>query len=134
MYVLDTNVCVRLMTGTSSVLVRRVREHRPAAFRMCSVVKAELAYGARKSAHVAENLKRVERFCAPFRSLPFDDASAAHYGSIRCELERAGTPIGANDMMIAAIARSRDLTLVTADTREFHRVVGLRVEDWERPE
>jgi tRNA(fMet)-specific endonuclease VapC len=95
------------------------------------VVKAELYYGARHSREVARNLRNLETFFAPLTSIPFDDASAKSYGAIRAELAAAGTPIGANDLLIAAIARSRDLTLVTNNVDELSRVVGLRVEDWE---
>lgn len=134
MYLLDTNVCIRFMTGRSALVVRRMSGIAPTAVRLCSVVKAELLWGARRSRRVAENLAGLEEFWRPFASLPFDDIAAAHYGPIRAELSAAGTPIGPNDLMIAAIARAHDLTLVTANTREFRRVIGLRVEDWERPE
>ena len=78
-------------------------------------------------------MARLERFFAPYESIPFDDAAAAEYGSIRGHLAGAGTPIGPNDLMIAAIAQCRQLTLITHNTREFSRVPGLVVEDWELP-
>lgn len=62
--------------------------------------------------------------------VPFDSAAAGHYGVIRTELERAGTPIGSLDLLIGAHARSLDLTLVTNNVREFKRIAGLRIEDW----
>ena len=99
--------------------------------RVCSVVKAELLYGARRSHRVAQNLANLDRFFTPLTSLAFDDACAAEYGLLRADLSHAGTPIGANDLMIAAIARHHDLTVVTHNFDEFSRVVGLRVEDWE---
>ncbi len=64
-------------------------------------------------------------------SLPFDDTAARAYGRLRAELERAGTIIGPNDLMIASIALSQDLVVVSNNTREFERVPGLAVEDWE---
>lgn len=131
MFLLDTNACISLLNGTSRELVHRLEEHRPSRIRLCSVVKAELLFGARKSSRSAENLRLLERFFATFSSLPFDDASAETYGSIRLDLERAGTPIGANDLMIAAIAISSDAVLVTHDVEEFSRVAGLRIEDWQ---
>jgi len=73
----------------------------------------------------------LRAFFEPFISLPFDDTCAQHYGSIRRELERLGTPIGPNDLMIAATALANDSTLVTHNTEEFSRVVDLRWEDWE---
>ncbi len=97
---------------------------------MCSVVKAELLSGARASARVRENLERLARLFALFPSLPFDDEAAAHYGPLRAQLRRSGTPIGGNDMLIAAIALSNDATLVTRNEKEFRLVPGLRVEVW----
>ena len=87
-------------------------------------------FGARKSQRVEANLIGVTRLLSPFESLPFDSDAASHYGVIRADLERAGTPVGSNDLLIAAIARSRDLLLVTRNMREFVRVAGLRVEQW----
>lgn len=130
MFLLDTNACVRILNDSSKRLVARFRRESPATIRLCSVVKAELLLGARKSRRVAENLARLDAFFEPLVSLGFDDASADEYGLLRADLERAGTPIGANDLMIAAIARQHDLTVVTSDTGEFRRVSGLRVEDW----
>jgi tRNA(fMet)-specific endonuclease VapC len=131
MYVLDTNACIRILNGTSPRLVARLREHEPAEIRLCAVVKAELLYGARRSSRVADNLRLLERFFEPLACLPFDDACAERYGVIRAELDRAGTPIGPNDLMIAATALANELDLVTHNTAEFSRVAGLRYEDWE---
>jgi tRNA(fMet)-specific endonuclease VapC len=100
---------------------------------MCSTVKAELHYGARHSSKPAENLRLLHDFFLPFRSHLFDDSCAEHYGIIRNELSRTGKPIGPNDLMIAATAIANDLILVTHNTDEFSRVVGLRWEDWETP-
>ncbi len=131
MYLLDTNACVRLLNGRSPQLTERMRQHQPAEIVLCSVVKAELIHGAYRSSRVADNLRLLERFFAPFASLPFDDHCADAYGRIRSDLERAGTPIGPNDLMIGAVAVAHELTLVTANTREFGRVIGLAFENWE---
>jgi tRNA(fMet)-specific endonuclease VapC len=130
-YLLDTNACIQLLNGTSAELAERVAARNPTEVALCAIVKAELLHGARRSRRVAENLDLLRRFFAPLTSLPFDDRAAEHYGMIRAELESQGRPIGANDLAIAAIARSQDATLVTHNTREFSRVIGLRVEDWE---
>jgi tRNA(fMet)-specific endonuclease VapC len=90
-------------------------------------VKAELIFGASKSAKVHENLERLEQFFQPFQSLPFDDSAAVHYGQLRAVLEREGRPVGANDMMIASIALAYDVTLMTRNMRKFSRIAGLRV-------
>lgn len=130
-YLLDTNACIHILNGTSAAVIRRFRRESPASLRLCSVVKAELLFGARKSRQRAKVLGSLELFFEPLLSLSFDDASAEHYGLIRADLEHGGSPIGANDMMIAAIARCHDLTVVTHNHDEFRRVVGLAVEDWE---
>ncbi len=134
MYLLDTNACIHVLNGTSQAVVARFAAESPATVCVCSVVKAELLYGARKSRWVGKTLGHIERLLAPLQSLPFDDDCAQHYGMIRAELARAGTPIGANDLMIAAIARQHDCTLVTNNVDELVRVVGLRVEDWQQEE
>ncbi len=97
---------------------------------MCSVVKAELLFGARNTSRVDGNLKRLEQFFAPLRSLAFDDLPASYYGEIRAGLKGAGTPIGGNDLQIADTARANDLTLVTRNAGQFMRVPGLRVDLW----
>lgn len=130
-YLLDTNVCIHLLNNTSASVVERFMSESPSTVRLCSIVKAELLYGARKSNRVARALASLERFFRPLESVGFDDESAAEYGRIRADLERAGTPIGANDLLIAAIARRHDLTVVTHNVDEFNRVVGLAVEDWD---
>ena len=130
-YLLDTNVCVRILNGRSQRVVRRLRQVKPSRVALCSLVKAELIHGARKSRDVAANIRNLRRFFEPFQSFPFDDRCAEAYGTLRAELERAGTPIGENDLLIAATALTNDLILVTHNQREFSRIVGLELEDWE---
>jgi tRNA(fMet)-specific endonuclease VapC len=131
MYLLDTNVCIRILNGTSPSLAQRLRFVPRMQIRLSSVVKAELIYGARKSGRIADNLRILDEFFGTVVSLPFDDRCAEEYGLIRVELERAGTPIGPNDVLIAATARAHGAVLVTHNVREFSRVAGLRIEDWE---
>jgi len=131
MYLLDTNACIRILNGTSQALIERLRATPPSRIRLCSIVKAELQYGARHSAQVAKNLRLLEDFFGPFVCLPFDDRCADHYGVIRAELSRLGLPIGPNDLLIASTAVAHDLVLVSHNAEEFSRVVGLQLEDWE---
>lgn len=126
---LDTNVCIAWLKGGDGKLLRRVEQH-IGTLQLCSVVKAELLYGARKSRNIASNLARLDSFFAELPSLPFDDQAAEHYGALRATLEQEGQPIGPNDLMVAAIAKSADAVLVTRNNSEFRRVVGLRVETW----
>ena len=130
-YMLDTNVCVVYMNGRSTSVRDRLDQLRPSDIVINSVVIAELFYGAMKSRDRAGTLAKQQQLLRPYVSLPFDDAASLKYGTLRAELEASGNTIGGNDMMIAAIALAHDLTLVTHNSREFLRVTGLKVEDWE---
>jgi tRNA(fMet)-specific endonuclease VapC len=130
-FLLDTNVCIAYLNGRSSNVVQCLRDVSPSEIAVCSVVKAELFYGAMRSRNPARTLAQQRVFLDQFISLPFDDRSAEFYASIRATLATRGTPIGPNDLLIAAIARAHNLILVTANVREFGRVEGLRIENWE---
>jgi tRNA(fMet)-specific endonuclease VapC len=132
-YLLDTNTCIRYINGTSQLVFERLNAQAEGDVVVCAVVKAELFYGAMHSQNPSKNLADQQKFLALFASLPFDDSAALHYGRIRTELARAGTPIGGNDLMIAAIAMAHNLTLVSHNLKEFGRVPGLKLEDWETP-
>lgn len=129
-YLLDTNVCVMYLNGRSVAIRDRIQETSTQDIAVCSVVKAELFYGALRSNNPEQNLARQQEFLNRFVSLLFDDA-AAIFSRIRAQLAALGTPIGAYDLQIAAITLVNNLTLVTHNTNEFSRVEGLRIEDWE---
>jgi len=131
MFLLDSNTCIQFLNGRSASIQRRLMGTKPSEIKLCSVVKAEMWYGAARSNNVSAAMSRLIAFFTPYESLPFDDVAAVEYGRIRGQLAQAGLPIGANDLMIAAIALGRELTLVTHNTREFSRVSGLSTEDWE---
>lgn len=95
------------------------------------MVKEELFFGAARSRNPAGTLARQRVFLDQFINLPFDDRASEYYASVRATLETQGTPIGPNDLLIAAIARAHNLTLVTANVRELGRIEGLQVENWE---
>ena len=131
-HLLDTNACIELLRTRGNPLVRqRLTALPPGAVVLCSVVVAELYYGAEKSNDPAGERTKVDAFIALFRSLPFDTPEAAEYAHIRADLERRGLPIGGNDYQVAVIARANHLKLVSHDTAEFGRVPGLDIEDWE---
>ena len=130
-YLLDTNVCVVYLNGRSLVVRQRLRAADLEEVAVCSVVKAELLYGAMRTNNPERTLTAQQQFLNRFPSLPFDDSSAVIAARIRAQLAERGTPIGSNDLLIAAIALANDLTLVTHNIREFNRVEGLRIEDWE---
>lgn len=126
---LDTNVLSELIRTPRGPVLERLSAIAPDAVCTSIVVACELRFGARRKASAALT-QRVEQLLDTLTVLPLDAPSDRHYADLRTELERAGTPIGAHDLMIAAHARSRGLTLVTRNLREFERVPGLHVEDW----
>jgi tRNA(fMet)-specific endonuclease VapC len=129
-FLLDTNLCINLMRGKAAAAFARLRRLRPDDAGISTVTLAELRYGASKSARRAHHETLIVSFCAPLAILPFDALAAEFYGTIRATLERAGTPIGPLDTLIAAHALSVGATLLTANVREFNRVPGLSVESW----
>ncbi len=131
MYLLDTNTCIGYLKGRAVGVRRRLSALPIEEVFVCSVVKAELFYGAMKSSNPEHTLAQQLEFLNRFVSLPFNDTSAVIYGRIRAQLTASGTPIGSNDLLIAVIALANDLTLVTHNVREFRRVEGLQIEDWE---
>jgi tRNA(fMet)-specific endonuclease VapC len=134
-YLLDTNAWIAYLRQSNAHLIRRLQQQKPGDVALCSVVLGELCYGAIRSgpAQAAANFALIARLRQEFSSLPFDDKAAEEYGRIRAHLAAAGTPVGPNDLMIAAIALANGLIVVTHNTREFNRVPGLVVEDWQIP-
>ena len=131
MFLLDTNVCIQFLNGTSRSVIQHIRSRNPNEIAICSIVKAELLFGARNSQRIDANLQLLKRFYAPLQSLPFDDQCADEYGLIRADLTVQGEIIGSNDMLIAAVARANNAVLVTHNTWEFGRISGLELDDWE---
>lgn len=127
---LDTNICIELIRGRAPGVLARLRRRRIGTVGISAITLAELLHGAAKSSDPARNRVALAHFCAPLEICPFDHAAASAYGEIRSRLERAGTPIGPLDMLIAANAVALDVAVVTNNEREFRRVGGLRVENW----
>lgn len=128
-YLLDTNTCIAFLKNNAQV-VSHIQRVGVDSLCLCSVVKAELWFGACKSERVEHNQQKLRAFFEVFDSLPFDDLAVENYGDIRAKLSKVGTPIGANDLLIAAIAKAHQVTLVTHNTREFERVGDLLLADW----
>jgi tRNA(fMet)-specific endonuclease VapC len=127
-FLLDSNAIIALMKGHPGFLTR-LRRHRPPDFGIPAIVAHELFYDAYKGLKTADNLARVDAL--QFEVLEFDREDARHAGELRAKLAAAGTPIGPYDVLIAGQALARGLTLITHNTREFQRVPGLFLEDWE---
>lgn len=103
----------------------------PADIALCSAVKAELLFRALRSEQKEGNLQLLRKLFVPLHRFEFDDKAAEHYAQIRADLTAQGNVIGANDLIIAPIARANNATLITHKTGEFGRVQGLLIEDWE---
>lgn len=129
-YMLDTNICIYAMKNKPEKVLQRLKEEINDGVCISSITLAELEYGMKHSSNPAKNEQALLRFLLPFDVLPFGAAAASEYGEIRAYLQKAGTPIGAMDMLIAAHAKSEDIVLVTNNTRGFERVVGLELENW----
>ncbi len=131
-YMLDTNICIYAIKHKSDIVIKKFLSHDPEELCISAITYAELMHGVEKSIAVERNRIAISLFLSPITILQFDEHAAEEYGRIKAELEKKGTPIGPMDTLIAGHAMSRGLILVTNNTREFDRVVGLTVEDWTR--
>ncbi|MCL2422029.1 MAG: type II toxin-antitoxin system VapC family toxin [Defluviitaleaceae bacterium] len=129
-YFLDTNICIFHINDSAPKMSDKIESMLFENIKIPSMVAAELYYGAEKSQKRDENFKRYKDFISLFEVVFFDSVAAEHYASIRADLEKKGMPVGANDMVIAAIARAHGGVLVTNNTREFSRINALAIEDW----
>lgn len=128
MILLDTNVVVAHLKGNATVSARLADRIEDVA--VPALVVAELDYGAKASARPAENLERLATFLECIEVVPFDEAAASTYGTLRAKLRAIGKPTGEIDALIAAVALSRSAILVTHNTRDFENIEHLQLEDW----
>ena len=130
MYFIDSNTCIYFMNGKFSSVREKFLSVSPKEIKISSVVKGELLLGAFKSQTREKTTEKVEKFLKPFEIVNFTGKMAYSYAEIRKDLELAGTPIGANDLLIAATVLHEKGTLITHNANEFARVNGLKIEDW----
>ncbi len=129
-YLLDTDICIYVAKRRPAGVLARFERLRPGDVGMSVITHLELAYGAYKSRHVEANLARIEQLGSLIPVRPLDASAATHYGRLRAELEKSGSPIGGYDLLIAAHALALGLILVTVNVPKFRRVPGLRIENW----
>jgi tRNA(fMet)-specific endonuclease VapC len=129
-YLLDTNICIAIINRKGDQILNRVKLCTVGDIGVSSITAAELIYGAEKSGSPERNKVALELFFATLTIMEFDEKAAQVYGKVRATLEKAGTPIGSLDTLIAAHALALMTVLVTNNTREFSRVPNLRIEDW----
>lgn len=127
---LDTNICIYIIKQKPEAVLKRFLEYQVGDLGISSITLSELRYGVAKSKQRQRNTEALDEFVTPLDIALFDEEAALAYGDVRAELEKAGTPIGAMDMLIAAHAVSLGATMVTNNTREFNRIPRLNVVDW----
>ena len=129
-FMLDTNICIFIIKNKPENVIKKFMECEPGDICISSITYAELVHGVEKSKSRQKNQIALAVFLSEIQIIPFDDLAAQVYGVIKTNLQQKGTPIGPLDTLIAAHAKSLNLTLVTNNTREFSRVDGLMIEDW----
>ena len=129
-YMLDTNIVAYAKNRRPACVLERLLSHDPSEICISAITMAELEFGVFNSSNPDKNRMALIMFLSGITVLPFDKPASLEYGSIRHLLKTNGIIIGGNDMLIAAHARSLDITLVTHNTGEFSRVPGLKLEDW----
>ena len=127
---LDTNICIYIIKQQPVAVLKRFLEYQIGDIGISSITLSELRYGVARTSHQEKNTKALDEFITPLEVVSFDEEAAHIYGEIRAGLEKAGTPIGAMDMLIAAHAVSLGIPLVTNNTREFVRIPTLNIIDW----
>lgn len=130
-FLLDTEACIYALKQNKRVIERLLATAR-VDVAISVITEAELRTGAAKSSTPSRTLQLVENFLSPITLLEFTSDDAMAYATIRAKLERAGTPIGPLDTLIAAQAVARNLTIISNNEREFRRVNGLKIENWSR--
>jgi len=129
-YMLDTDICSYVMKRSHNLLLQRLQKVPVSDACISVVTKSELLYGIEVSPRRQQDAAALNAFLNYVEVLDFPDHASSHYAQIRAQLKKSGKMIGANDLFIAAHARSLDLTLVTHNTQEFRRVHRLAIEDW----
>lgn len=129
-YILDTNICIYVARQRPPAVEKRLARLAPGMVGMSLITFGELRFGAEKSVQRTNAVATLDRLIELIPVLVPDAAVGERYGALRARLERAGTPIGNNDLWIAAHALALGVTLVTNNTREFARVPKLKLENW----
>ncbi len=130
MFLIDTNICIYIMNDHPPEVIQKFRQIGVGNICISSITVSELQYGACKSKQIKRNMKRLDEFLSPFEILAYDENASNYYGKIRSHLEKQGTVIEPLDMLIAAHALSKDLTLITNNEKEFNRIKSLKVKNW----
>ncbi len=131
-YLLDTNICIYLIRKPSPEILGRFQKHAPQDVAISTVTLFELQNGVEKSQFRQRSEEALDKFLRPLNLIELDRSAALEAAAIRAQLEKKGISIGPYDLLIAGLARSRDMTLVTNNTKEFEMVVDLHLENWDK--
>jgi tRNA(fMet)-specific endonuclease VapC len=129
-YLLDTNICIYLIKKRPLAVLERFRQHSPKDVAISTITLFELQHGIEKSQYRQRSEDALTKFLLPLNLIKLDRSSAVKAAAIRAQLEKKGIPIGPYDLLIAGLARSLDMILVTNNTKEFERIDGLHLENW----
>ena len=129
-YLLDTNICIYLIKSRPPEVLSRFRQHSPLDVAISTITLFELQYGIEKSRYRQQSENALAKFLLPLNHIDLDRSAALEAAAIRAQLEKKGLPIGPYDLLIAGLARSREMILVTNNTKEFARITGLHLENW----
>lgn len=132
MYLLDTNICIYAINRKPELVLNRIKKELHKGIFISTLTIAELEYGVENSSRIESNRVALIKFLSVFNTLAFDDFDPMHYGRLKSKLKKIGNLIGPIDMLLAAQAISKELILVTNNTKEFERIEGLKIEDWTR--
>lgn len=129
-YLLDTNICIYLIKNRPLAVIEQFKLHSPQDVAISTITLFELQYGVEKSQYRRQSLNALSKFLLPLQLLDVDRSSALTAAAIRAQLEKQGRPIGPYDLLIAGLAKSRNMVLVTNNTKEFTRIKDLELENW----
>ena len=129
-YLLDTNICIYLIKKRPSKVLDQFSQHSPQDVAISTITLFELHYGIEKSRYRQRSENALAKFLSPLNIIDLDHSAAIEAAIIRAQLEKKGMQIGPYDLLIAGLARSRDMILVTKNIKEFERIVGLQVNNW----
>ncbi len=129
-YLLDTNTCIYLIKKRPPEVLERFRQQSPQDVAISTITLFELQYGVEKSRYPQRSKAALSKFLLPLNLINLDRSSAMEAAIIRAQLEKKGLRIGPYDLLIAGLARSRGMTLVTNNIREFERIAELHLENW----
>ena len=129
-YLLDTNICIYLIKKRPKEVLYQFKKHPPQDVAISTITLFELQYGIEKSLYPQQSKDALAKFLSPLNLISMDRSSALESAVIRAQLEKQGMPIGPYDLLIAGLARSRDMILVTNNTKEFERVDNIYIENW----